>query len=75
MSYVFLVVECFKCGRRFGCNPNLLPLFSDSQGVRKPVCQACLLTINGQRILLGRQPFEVSADAYEASDENDLFDK
>jgi hypothetical protein len=61
---VYGVVECCLCARMFRCNIARVHL-ETLQGERRPVCLACLLAGNQNRVRLGGPPIPIPRDAYE----------
>jgi hypothetical protein len=72
MAYVQAYSACYSCKRLIAYNPDLVPSIRIN-GVREPVCRACIQQANPVRIAKGLQPITISPGAYEASDENDLM--
>ena len=71
MGYVFVMSACFGCKQPFSYNPHLVPSIRVN-GVREPVCQACVDIANPQRIANGLDPITVPAGAYDAMPEEEL---
>lgn len=47
MSYMFMLAECFRCGKMFGSNPDKVPSMKDKQGTKQPLCAECVRFIQG----------------------------
>ena len=71
MGYAMMVGPCIGCGHIFGFNPMRVPSVRVN-GVREPICLACVTLANEKRKELGLEPFVIKPDAYEACDENEL---
>ena len=63
--------ECFGCKRIFGFNPMRVPSIPIN-GVREPICQACVARVNPERERRGLSPIVPQPDAYEACREEEL---
>lgn len=78
MGYVTLMAPCFFCGKIFGSNPHKVPSVKvrngvpDANGIREPVCKACVERLNKKLAAEGRPGWTVTADAYEAIEESEL---
>ena len=71
MGYAFVISYCIGCRRLFSFNPIRVPSILVN-GVRKPVCAACIWVANPKRIANGLEPVIPAPDAYEAVDESEL---
>lgn len=71
MSYMFVVSPCFGCGKLFTYNPLWVPSIP-IQGIKEPVCVACVTLVNPKRIANGLEPIVIHPEAYEACPEEDL---
>ena len=71
MGYAFATSTCFGCKRVFFYNPMKVPSIRIN-GVREPICQACVDRANPDRIKNGLKPIVPAPDAYEACDEKEL---
>lgn len=68
-GYMTLMCTCFTCGREMLCNPNLVPSIPANltgTGTKEPVCEACILRANPERIKNGLDPIEILPGAYDA---------
>lgn len=68
MGYMIVIGECFGCGRVFGFHPVHVPSIPVN-GVRQPVCEACIVRANPQRIANGLEPVVPHPDAYEPAED------
>ena len=71
MGYAMAVGECISCKRIFSFNPMRVPSISIN-GVREPICQACVTRINPERKKNGVPEIVPHPEAYTACDENEL---
>jgi hypothetical protein len=71
MGYAFAHSPCCGCGHFFSYNPVRVPSVRIN-GVREPICRACVERVNPLRIQNGLEPIKPFSDAYEPIDENDL---
>ena len=72
MGYYLAIVPCYSCGQNFTCNPHLVPSVV-VDGVREPVCLACIQQANPIRQQRGLEPIVPREGAYEAACEDDGF--
>ena len=66
MAYMIVVGVCCTCEATFGFNAQLVPSIM-LNGVREPVCQACVDRANPGRISKGLQEIKVLPGAYAES--------
>jgi hypothetical protein len=71
MGYAFAHGDCYGCGRLFSFNPLRVPSLP-VDGVRQPICEACVARANPLRVANGLPPIVPFPDAYEPVDENEL---
>lgn len=67
MSYMQAMSACVGCGRLFSYNPELVPSIRIN-GVREPICQACVDAANPRRIANKLEPIRVAPGAYDAQE-------
>ncbi len=72
MGYVFMVSNCWVCGKPFSFNPVSVPSVRDQKGVKQPVCRGCVERANEMRKGKGLKPFSIREDAYSVCDENEI---
>lgn len=72
MGYAIMLQPCFACRRPFGFNPNKVPSVRDGNGIRQPVCEACIRRANMERKKKGIPEFPIPEDAYSPIDEMEL---
>ena len=65
MAYVFIVANCWNCGKELVCNPLTVPSHDNT-----PICRDCVREVNLIRKARGFPQFVVPADAYEAAETN-----
>lgn len=70
-GYVYIVGPCFGCGRTFSYSPTRVPSIRH-EGVRQPVCQACVDAANPRRIANGLEPIVPRPGAYEPTPESEV---
>jgi len=63
MGYMMVYGECLLCWKVFAFNPELVPSHT-VEGVREPICQDCITSVNSTRVQGGLEPLWVSPDAY-----------
>ena len=64
--FMYVFEACLRCEAVFGFHPDHVPSIRDKAGIRRPICKDCLVTINRQRVELGRPAFPPPhPDAYE----------
>jgi len=68
---VFAMGRCFGCQRPFSFNPHKVPSHRVN-GVREPVCEACMAFVNAKRKEAGLDPHPIDPEAYSAMPESDL---
>lgn len=66
MSVYFLCASCCHCGKRFICNPHLVPTANG-----EPVCKECVEWANPIRKERGLSLISVLPGAYEVASEED----
>lgn len=71
MGFASCLSNCYGCKRVFMYNPMKVPSVT-IDGVREPICEACVARVNPQRIANGLPPIVPMPDAYTACDENDM---
>jgi hypothetical protein len=71
MGFVSGYGECVGCKKPFSFNPNLVPSVRVN-GVREPVCGACVEKVNPGRVANGLEPIMVLPGAYEAAEESSI---
>lgn len=72
MGYAIAISPCIGCGRTFAYNPVLVPSVPVN-GVKEPICQACVDAANPKRIANGLEPIRVLPGAYEPAEESQLW--
>jgi len=72
-GYVFVLGECYGCGRTFTFNPVRVPSVRDEKGVRQPLCRVCVEYVNRERKKAGMEPFTIRSDAYEPVREEEVY--
>lgn len=75
MGYMYVLGECFGCGRMFTFNPHLVPsvpILSDGTigvgGKREPICRDCATRANEDRKRTGLPLWNVSDECYEPTE-------
>ncbi len=71
MGYVSVLGVCFGCKQPFSFNPDKVPSIRVN-GVREPVCRACVARVNPERVKNGLAPIEILPGAYEAAEEAEV---
>jgi hypothetical protein len=71
MGYVYATSECFGCKKVFNYNPVKVPSIR-IDGVREPVCAACIERANPRRIANGLEPVVPLPGAYDPCLEEEL---
>lgn len=71
MGVVQAMSACVRCRRMFMFNPLRVPSVRVN-GVREPVCRACIEGANVIRAERGLPPITYAADAYDPIDEHEL---
>lgn len=56
MGYMICFAPCIRCGKPFGCNPELVPSLRIN-GQREPICEFCHGELNSKRIEAGLEPW------------------
>ena len=69
MGVVICYAKCAGCGLPMGCNPITVPSIRIN-GLREPICRACVDTANPLRIANGLPPIEPAEEAYSGCDED-----
>jgi hypothetical protein len=69
--YALCHSACFVCGQIFSYNPMRVPSVR-IDGVRQPICRACVERANPRRIASGLAPIDPLPDAYEPCAEEEL---
>lgn len=69
--YAFVMSACIGCQRIFSYNPLRVPSVRVN-GMREPICRACVERANPQRIANGLEPIVPFPDAYEPVDDSEL---
>lgn len=59
-----VIGPCWSCGRTFAFSAERVPSIL-IEGVRQPVCRACMELANAKRIEAGRDPHPILPGAYE----------
>ena len=70
-GYYFATAACVNCGHLFTFNPDLVPSVRVN-GVREPICKACVDYANPVRVKNGLEPIRVLPGAYEPAQEGGL---
>jgi hypothetical protein len=60
MGFMFVIGDCFGCGRRFSFNAERVPSIHG-----EPVCGFCMDRANAIRVEKGMEPHYIHPDAYE----------
>lgn len=71
-GYLFALGPCIGCGRTFSFNPHKVPSSSAVTGQREPICEACVIRLNGIRVKHGMPPIAVLPGAYEVTPEDEI---
>jgi hypothetical protein len=71
MGYVSVMGECIGCRRVFSFSPTKVPSVIVN-GVREPICEACVIRANPMRQANGLPLIEVKPGAYEPDDESEV---
>lgn len=71
MGFITCTSACIGCRRLFSYNPMRVPSIR-IDGVREPICQACVDRINPRRIANGLDPIVPLPGAYEPADESEV---
>ena len=71
MGYAFAMSHCIGCKQPFSYNPHKVPSIR-VEGVREPICRACVDAANPHRIAGGLLPIIIEPGAYEAMPEEEL---
>lgn len=69
MGWMYVLGECWSCGRLFGFNAERVPSIR-VQGERQPVCRHCMERANMRRVAAGLEPLEILPGAYDPSEES-----
>jgi len=59
MGYMFLMADCFACGKMFTSNPDYVPSIQNN-----PVCEDCVKRANVLRREMGLEPHFIHPRAY-----------
>ena len=75
MGYMFVLGQCYGCGKTFTFNPHLvpsIPIMPDGRvgagGTREPICRDCVARANERRQASGLPLWHVSDEAYEPTE-------
>lgn len=71
MGYITVLSACYGCKQLFTYNPARVPSIRIN-GLREPVCAACVARVNPERIARGLDPIVPLPGAYEPADEFEL---
>lgn len=71
MGYISAMGPCYTCRDLFMFNPERVPSVVIN-GVREPVCEACMTKANAIRKAKGLPLLEILPGAYDAADESEL---
>jgi hypothetical protein len=71
MGHAIAFGNCIGCGRLFSFNPLLVPSVRVN-GVREPICRACVEQANPVREAKGLEPITILPGAYDPVDEEEL---
>lgn len=77
MGYCLATSRCYGCRTLMTYNPDLVPSIRvslatgkpDENGVKEPVCRACVERVNPMRLKNGLEPIKILPGAYEAASE------
>ncbi len=61
---MFVLGECWGCRRMFTFNADLVPSIPIN-GLREPICAACVAKVNPRRVANGLAPIVVLPGAYD----------
>lgn len=64
MAWMFVLGQCYGCGSTFTFNAEHVPSIPIN-GVREPICRACVELANPMRVENGLEPIVIHPDAYE----------
>jgi len=64
MGYMLATAPCVHCKQLFSFNPDLVPSVRVN-GIKEPICKACVLWANPKRIAKGLEPIRILPGAYE----------
>jgi hypothetical protein len=70
MAYVMCMGNCITCGMIFIFNPHRVPSIRIN-GLREPVCLACVTAANPIRVADGLDPIVPHPEAYNAEPDGD----
>ena len=65
---IFALGECYACHRPFTFSVTRVPSVV-VEGIRQPICRACVERVNPRRIANGLEPIVPLPGAYEPDDE------
>lgn len=75
MGYMFVLGQCYSCGRPFTFNPHLvpsIPIMPDGTvgagGRREPICRTCAEIANTHRAANGLPLWDIRDEAYEPTE-------
>jgi hypothetical protein len=68
---VSVLGPCIGCRELFSFHPNLVPSVRVN-GVREPICRACVTRANPDRLARGLPPIAVLPGAYDAAEESEV---
>jgi hypothetical protein len=71
MGYAMCMGRCFNCNQMFSFNPIRVPSIR-VDGVRQPICAACVEKANPLRVANGLEPIVPHKDAYTYCNEEEL---
>ena len=71
MGYVIVLGDCYVCHLLFSFSPTRVPS-AVVNGVREPICEACVERANTERARRGLDLIAVLPGAYEPADESEL---
>lgn len=70
-GFVQAMAPCCICGKPFAFNPHAVPSVKIN-GIREPICVACITLANEQRVAMGLPAHVIQPDAYDALPEDEL---
>jgi hypothetical protein len=71
MGVFHMLAPCLVCGKPFTFHPHKVPSVR-VEGVRRPVCWACIERANIKRRVMGMPLIKVLPGAYDPADESEL---
>lgn len=78
-GFAFMLCNCVNCGAFMSCNPAKVPSIRvkngkpDASGSREPLCRGCAENLRAKLVAEGKNPPEISDDAYEPCPEEDVL--